>query len=180
MLNRWLLYQTLELPALGAIGLLPVGRRVRVPRSAAGCAWPSLYAASRRGTRADPAGGSAPVRRRRRAALVAPAVGSGRRTRISDDLLWLPYVTTQYVQVTDDRRHSRRDGAFPRAARNSRRTSMNAISCRTSCRRVATLARALPPGNRSRIKRSDLTVCHSSAPGDWNDGHELGRGRWDR
>ena len=36
LMNGWLLYQDLSLPALGALGLLPAGRRVRLPRPAPG------------------------------------------------------------------------------------------------------------------------------------------------
>ena len=36
MLNRWLLYQIAVLPHLGTLGLLPVQRRIRFPRPAAG------------------------------------------------------------------------------------------------------------------------------------------------
>ena len=31
-----------------------------------------------------------------------PPLGQGVRTRISDDRLWLPYVTAQYIEVTED------------------------------------------------------------------------------
>ena len=57
-----------------ATGLLPAGRRLRLPRSAPGRAG-ALSRPARRDARASAAGGRPAVRRRRRAALVARAVG---------------------------------------------------------------------------------------------------------
>ena len=63
-----------RLPVLGAVGVLPVGRRLRVPRPA-----PGRHGAGPRRARdhpgAHPPRGVAPVPRGRRAALVAPADG---------------------------------------------------------------------------------------------------------
>ena len=72
MFNGWLLYQTAVLPAVGALGVLPVGRRVRLSRSAAGRGRAGPPPA-RADPRADPAARGASVRRGRRAALVASA-----------------------------------------------------------------------------------------------------------
>src|SRR5439155_15743127 len=64
------------LPALGPLGLLPVGRRLRLPRPAPGCRRSRLRAA-RAHARADPPPRGAPVRRGRRPSLVAPAERPG-------------------------------------------------------------------------------------------------------
>ena len=65
------------LPGLGAVGVLPVRRGLRLPRPAPGRHGPGLRRPGR-GAGADPAVGRAAVRGRGRAALVAPA---GRRRR---------------------------------------------------------------------------------------------------
>ena len=66
-----------ELPPLGAVGLLPIGRRVRLPRSAPGRPRHRSRRARAR-PRAHPPGRGAPVPRGRRAALVAPGERPGR------------------------------------------------------------------------------------------------------
>ncbi len=63
------------LPDLGTDRLLPVGRRLRLPRSAPGCGGPRLRPPGS-DARPDPAPRRAPVRRGRCAPLVAPAGGS--------------------------------------------------------------------------------------------------------
>ena len=87
IVNRWLLYQTLELPDLGAQRSVSAGRRLRVPRSAAGRPGAAVRAA-RTGPRPSARGGVAAVRRGRRAALVA----SAERPRHPDALLRRPVV----------------------------------------------------------------------------------------
>ena len=70
ILNGWLLYQTLVLPAVGAYRVLPIERRVGIPRSTAGCDG-ALRGAADDGARAHLARRGSPVQRGRRAALVA-------------------------------------------------------------------------------------------------------------
>ena len=101
MLNRWLPYQVLSLPNVGAIGVLSIGRSVWLSRPTA---------------RRDVAFNIAPQDARAHLLRSAvrqfeegdvqhwwhPPVRAGVRTRITDDLYFLPLVVHHYVTTTGD------------------------------------------------------------------------------
>ena len=119
-----------ELPPLGPLGALPVGRRLRLSRSAAGLRRARLRA-SRADARADPAARRAPVRRGRRAALVASAGRAAARARASPTIC-CGCRTSPLLR----RRHRRLERVRrDRPASSPRRCSRRARTRPTCCRR---------------------------------------------
>ena len=135
-------------PDLGARRLLPAGRRLRLPRSAAGRDGAAAGGAAA-GARAHPARGRAPVRRGRRSALVARTG----RPRPAQPLLGRPAlaaVRRRRVRPHHRRhRRARRTGAVPvGAAAAGRRTG--SVRTADAVGRNGHALRALPPRHRPR------------------------------
>ena len=169
LLNRWLLYQTLACRVWARSGLLPGRRRVRVPRPAAG--------------RDRPADGRAATSPASRSCCAAsrqfaegdvqhwwhPPSGRGVRTRISDDLLWLPYAVDRYR-----RGHGRHDRSSTRWSRSSTgRRSSPTRATSTSSRTAHAETGSLYEHCAAAIDVSLALGAHGlplMGSGDWNDG----------
>ena len=170
--NGWLLYQTLACRMWARSGFLSVGRRVRLPRSVAGCdgAWcmPSrgllrehlLRAAAHQFREGD-------VQH-----WWHPPVGRGVRTHFSDDYLWLPLRDLPLRQRDRRHRRARRARAVPRAPRRCEPDEEAYYDLPQVSDDVGTLyehcVRAIDNGLRFGAHGLPLMGC-----GDWNDGMNL-------
>jgi cyclic beta-1,2-glucan synthetase len=103
-----------------------------------------------------------------------PPADKGVRTRISDNLIWLPYVTAQYVQITGD--HSILDEKIPFLSAEPLKNEEHDRYGKFSDGKAATLyehcRRALAKGMTS--GKHGLPLM---GEGDWNDGmNQVGTG----
>lgn len=97
-----------------------------------------------------------------------PATGEGVRTKISDDLLWLPFATAQYVRVTGDRSILEEDIPFLQAPLLSADQHELYLVPQISEERGSLLEHCLRTIQRGATKGPhDLPLIGT---GDWNDG----------
>ena len=112
LLNRWLLYQALSCRIWARSAFYQSGRRHRLPRSAPGLPGAALHgpeiSRAQILTAAAHQFGEGDVQH-----WWHPESGAGVRTRISDDLLWLPYAVGPVRPGDRRRRDPRRGGALP-------------------------------------------------------------------
>ena len=97
-----------------------------------------------------------------------PPGGRGVRTRISDDLLWLPFVTAHYVTVTGDTAILEESVPFLHGCAAGRR-GRGALCALRAHRRTLYTLRTLPPCAHKGHTRGPHGLPLIGA-GDWNDG----------